>query len=805
MKRSVELHTLDVLDFGKLIALLARFAVSEVGKRYCYGLVPQTDPACIRARLREVSEMKRLLSTHAPLPLEGLTHISAVLKKATPEGACLTPRELWDILILLRCARATRDSFSDDALYPAVSALAKRLSPLSALADHIMKAVDAAGEILDSASRELEQIRRTLRVSRMQIKNLLEGMLAELHQNAAFQEKFITIRNDRYVVPVKAEFKKAVPGVVHDHSHHQATYFIEPFPVVELNNQLALLREKEKAEEFHILRALTDKVREAKEALQENQRLLGILDCIQARALMSEAMGAREPDLTETGGVLLLQARHPLLLLRAADRVQDTHSPAFDNPSVVPIDIRFPSPLSTLVISGANMGGKTAALKTLGLLTLMTQAGMHIPVAEGSCVALWERIFADIGNEQDLEAHVSTYSSHLLRLKHILEEADARSLVLIDEVGAGTDPQEGAALTLAILDRLRARKAKTAVTSHLGLLKAYAALHNDVLNVSVLFDAATLKPVFKLVYGVPGTSKALETAERLGFDSELVGQAKAYLQEHDRHVLALSDHLEKSLERLETIRESFSRTLASAIRYEELVQSLAEKFAHRKSALFAETEKKARSLVRETEVALKRLMKNASALSPSQVKGIRQEVKSLKARIAAQTGLSPVPPAPLPEFEQGEIIRLGKGGKRVGKILGVDRTSQRVEIQVEGLRVKAGFQELVQLKSMPDEALPPPSSKAAPAAHRIPADTGPCNTITLIGLRAHEALPLVDKAIDQALLYHQRELRIIHGLGTGRLRQAVHQHLRTHPEIRHFRVGDVREGGAGITIVEFEE
>lgn len=804
MRKALELHTLEVLDFGKLTALLARFAVSEIGEHFCANLAPQTDPARIRERLQEVSEMKHLLSTHSPLPLEGLKHITPLLSKAAPEGACLAPRELWDILILIRCSRATRDSFPEDAPYPAVSTLVKKLSPLSALAVQLTKAVDAAGEVLDSASRELERIRRTVRSSRLQIKDLLEGIMADPHQGAAFQEKLITIRNDRYVVPVKAESKKRVPGVVHDQSHHQATYFIEPFPVVELNNQLTLLREEEKAEEFRILRALTDRVREAREALQENQRLLGILDCIQARALMSEAMGAREPHLADLGGVLLLQARHPLLLLRPAATDQDPRAPAFDNPSVVPIDIRFPSPLSTLVISGANMGGKTAAIKTLGLLTLMTQAGMHIPVAEGSTVALWEKVFADIGDEQDLEARVSTFSSHLVQLKHILEGADARSLVLIDEVGAGTDPQEGAALTLAILDRLRAKKAKTAVTSHLGLLKAYAASHDDVLNVSVLFDAATLKPVFKLLYGVPGTSKALETAERLGLDLELVRQAKVYLQEHDRRVLALSDHLELALERIETLRGDFSQTLASATRYEETVQSLAEKIAQRKSALFAETEKKARNLVRETEAELKRLMKNASTLSTSRVKSLRQEVQGVKARIAAQAACGPTAPSPLPELKKGARIRLGKGGKQVGEIVEVDLASRRVEIQVEGMRVKAGFQELAQLKGMPDDRLPPLLPEAAPVAQRVSADTEPLNTITLIGLRAHEALPLVDKAIDQALVYHQKELRIIHGLGTGRLRQAIHQHLRTHLGIRHFRIGDVREGGAGITIVEFE-
>ncbi|MBW1678726.1 MAG: hypothetical protein JRJ08_01045, partial [Deltaproteobacteria bacterium] len=634
MKTRIDSHTLKVLDFDKVIALLVKFSTSELGERYCHNITPQTDLSLIRERLSEVTEMKSLIGVHGLFPFNSLRDITPLIEKAEPEGAALNPLELRDILPLLESSRLIKSFLKKGKeKYPAVAALTNKIKILTTIEKELSAAVDSEGEILDSASRELERIRIKIKKVRRKTRTVLEDIINHQDYVSCIQEKFITIRHDRYVIPIKAAFKTRIPGVVHDQSSNQATYFIEPLKVVERNNELTLLKNEEKEEKIRILRQLTTLVRKNKETLMENQKIIGILDSIQARARISEKMGAREPELVNQREIRLFQARHPILMCQASTSDDFDFLTIFDNSKVVPIDLLFPSGFSALIISGANMGGKTAALKTIGLLTLMVQAGMHIPVAEGSSLTIWETIFADIGDEQNLEESISTFSSHINQLNKILNQANEKSLVLLDEVGAGTDPHEGAALGLAVMDGLRSRRTKVAVTSHLNLLKAYAASHGDAMNVSVGFDSVNLKPTFKLLYGVPGNSKALETLEtatRLGIDSRILIKAKTYLKDYDRRILELIEDLESTVQSMSSIKKDFEKTVLSAARYEKVVVKLVKKIESKKETIFSQIERKARTLFREAESELKKILKPGSSLDKSSIKEIQREMISIK-------------------------------------------------------------------------------------------------------------------------------------------------------------------------------
>ena len=802
MKTQIDTHTLKVLEFEKITTLLSKFATSEIGKLSCNNITPRTDYSWIKKKLKEVTEMKSFINIHGLLPFNGLKNITQILEKAKPATSALSPLELWDILTLVESSQSVKDLLKREKdKYPVIGGLANKIEVLIPLKKKLSAAVDSEGEILDSASKKLERIRIEVKNIRKKIKSVLETIINHRDYTACIQGKFITLRHNRYVIPLKADLKARIPGIVHDQSKNRATCFVEPFNVVELNNGLTLLKDEEKREEIQVLRHLTALVVEKEEALIKNQQCLGALDSIQARARMSEKMGAKEPELLSQGDVHLLQARHPILFHQPPFPEEKNPLPLFESSKVVPIDLIFPSEYSALIITGANMGGKTAALKSFGLLTLMVQAGMHIPVAEGSRLPVWGSIFADIGDEQNLEESISTFSSHINQLNKILNEANETSLVLLDEVGTGTDPHEGAALVLAIIDALRTRKAKVAVTSHLNLLKAYAASLPDVMNVSVKFDSATLEPTFKLLYGVPGNSKAFETAARLGIDAQILAKARVYLKEYNWRILELIEDLESTIQSMLGIKNTLAKVLLLASRYEELITTLAKKIDRKKEAVFSQIEAKARVLFREAEAELKKIKKSSSSLGKERNKKIQCDLSSVKKKFGKSLIRTKIPNKKLGVLKKGTLLILGKEGKE-GKIVNIDDLSTKVEILVGDVRLKADINELTKIEGVrmgPDQR---PKSETSGIKLLSPEPSEPLLPLNLIGLTVDEAIPIVDKAIDKALLCNKKDLRIIHGLGTGRLRQAIHNYLKQQPRIKHFYLGTPLEGGAGITIVE---
>ena len=634
-------HTFTVLEFDKIISFLKYYVTSPQGHKLCERLSPLTNPQDIKTLLTEVTEMKEILTIHDDIPIHGIKDIERIVNRTRVEGFYLEPQQLQEVHSTAETVRMIKTFFNNIASsYPTLHIIASKLLPLKDLEDAIRKAIGNSGEILDTASHQLRTTRQKIRRLRGEIKNSLEELLNRETLQFIFQEQLITIRSGRFVLPVKIDQRAYLPGVVHDQSQSKATYFIEPLSVVNHNNELQILRKEETHEEIMILLQLTSRIREKKSELLFNLSLLEKLDITYAKAQMSRALHASEPTLNEDGRIQLTSCKHPILLARfepisvseetPLDPQEKTERLFFDIPRIVPITIHMDTDVSTLIVTGANAGGKTVTLKTLGLLSLMAQTGMHIPAAEGSTLPVFHSIFADIGDEQNIEESLSTFSAHIRRLDQIIKEADEKSLVLIDELGAGTDPSEGAALGLAVLDYLRERKVSIALTTHMTLLKTYAYLHEDVENVSVEFDPLSLKPTYNLVYGMPGLSNALTIAKNLGISETILHNARSYLEEKDKSTLDLIKGLELSQQEIAAKKSELEQLRGKATLHENTAESLLTIIKDKKLHLLREYEKQFKEHLRATETQLDQIIKEAQRHKKPLIKEAQKSLREVK-------------------------------------------------------------------------------------------------------------------------------------------------------------------------------
>ncbi|MGZ3559823.1 MAG: endonuclease MutS2, partial [Thermodesulfobacteriota bacterium] len=534
-------RSLKSLEFYHLTDILKEYSISPLGRKRCEALRPSKDLPLIQSRLAEVIELKKVFETEGEIPLRGLKDIEIIFQKLEVEGSVLDVRELLDLYEQVVLCRALRRFFErlENVRAPRLQEKISRLSYQKTLEKEILQAVNIKGEILDRASPALLDIRHRLGGAREKAKGVLESLLHQEYLQSIFQEQLITIRNGRYVLPIKSDAERRLDGIIHDHSQSRMTYFLEPFQVVPLNNEINLLMGEEKEEEYRILADLSDKVRGQRLNLLNDFEILGELDLLYAMAKLSIRLKGVSPLLNENGQIEMREARNPLLTLQRETQV-------------VPIHLRMGDGHRILIVSGANAGGKTVALKTLGLLTLMVQSGLPIPVAEGSQVGIFQDIFAVIGDEQNIEENLSTFSSHLLHVNQILEKAGPHSLILLDELGVGTHAQEGCALAMGFLDRFREKGASVVVTTHFDRLKTYGYLHPDVENVSVEFDEKTLEPKYRLAYGSSGLSNAFLIAEKLGISAEVLEAARRHQDGSDeevRQALASLERLKRDAER----------------------------------------------------------------------------------------------------------------------------------------------------------------------------------------------------------------------------------------------------------------
>ncbi|MCF8032271.1 MAG: Smr/MutS family protein [Desulfarculaceae bacterium] len=801
-------QTLVVLELGPLLERVASLAVSPLGAERARALRPCPDRAVVERRQRRLSQLRELMEEQGRPTLDGLADVRPLLGRLGPQGAFLVPEELEVMADFLGAAgRAASFLAPSDGVHDELFRLANQITPMPELAKELRRIIGPGHSVSSAASPELGRLRREAGRARESLRAQLMGLVGDSSLGTAFSDQVVTQRGGRFVVPVKADAKGRVAGIIHDTSGSGATCFVEPLDAVEGNNQLALLGAKEREEEIRVLQRVAWQLAEQSQALGENVAALAKLDCLLAQARLAERLDCHQPRLTE-GEVELIRARHPLLAWRAS----------MGKGACVPIDLRLDPDTRVLVISGANAGGKTATLKTLGLVTLMTLCGMHPPLDRGSRVALYSWVAAEVGDDQDLDRDLSTFTAHAGRLAGMVKRAKPGALFLIDEVGNGTDPGEGSALATAVLDWLAAHGATVLATTHYHRLKAYANLHSHAQNVSVAFDRATGAPTFQLHYGAPGFSDALGVAARLGFPESIIAAAEADLDQAERQTVALLREAEATRQqaRQERAQASAERLAAQSERNE--AKRLKRQAAQERAGALAEGKRRVREVAARMEKQLAEVLEQSRQEKeqgkPVKPGAVRQEVYAARREALSQVekaaGDPEAPPSPSAEakpqgLKEGDAVRLARLGQQ-GVLLEAPsegREAVPVSVGVAGVRVMVPLSEL---EPLPDGAHTQPAAKPRPAQGvAVQASGGDGLELKLIGKTVEDALPLVDKALDQALVAGRREVKLVHGVGTGRLRAGVRAYLERHPAVASFRAGVRGEGGAGVTVAELRD
>jgi DNA mismatch repair protein MutS2 len=776
-------ETLKALEFPGLLRIIQSYAASGVGQAYLADLSPLTDLHEIQVKFLEIRELQDLESHEGDIPLVDFPDLAAALAKARVPGSLLPPQTFNDLLQVLRLTRQVRLYLSQGHI-SALGRLASVLNDLTELKAVIAQSISPHNFILDGASPELARVRRELGDARGALnRQIKQSFFADRYQHI-IQTPTISQRHGRYVIPIKADYKGVIPGIIHDASQTRSTLFLEPLAIVEQNNTLNLLTNQEKREEEKILRRLTDQVRVYLAELADNVETLGELDAIAAKMRFARAYGAREPILLSAGGVDFREARHPLLLAREKEGPQA--------PPTIPTHLQLTPEKRFLVISGANAGGKTVALKTLGLLILMVQSGIPIPVAEGSVFSPFHQVFADIGDTQDLHQNLSTFSAHLKKALGMLNELSGRALVLLDELGTATDPTEGGALALALLQAFYRRGAFGAVTTHLPVLKNFAQREAGFENVAVVFDERTRRPTYHLSYGVVGSSNALTIARELGLDPEILAEAEGYLDAEELkgwRLLAEVEGAKETIHRQEEELQAARKELAA--REQELVREK-ERLAAERERFLTEEVQEVRARIREAESEFKEILGKLQQGEESWGR-LRQELSAREAEVLGELS----PPAPEPEPEQPEYIP----GQRIylpalnlpGEVLAVDKNG-RLTVRVRQVKMRARPEEVTPLTGGAEPEAPTCRVSFRPRPDQLP-------SLNLVGLRVEEALPLVDRLLDQAILQGAERVDIIHGTGTGRLKKAVREYLKHHTMVKAVH-GDVNPG---VTLVDLKD
>ncbi len=778
-------RSLKLLEFYHLLDVLKEYSISPLGRKRCEALRPSRDLPWIQSRLAEVMELKKILEAEGDIPLGGLKDIERILNKLEIEGSLLEVQELLDLYHQLVLCKGLRRFFQklENVKAPHLQERISRLSYQKALEKEILQTINTKGEILDRASPALSDIRHRLGVIREKAKGVLETLLHREELQPIFQEQFITLRNGRYVLLIKSDFKNRLEGIIHDQSQSRMTFFFEPLQVVALNNEINILMGGEKEEEIRILAGLADKVREERQNLSSDSEILGEMDLLDSMAKLSSHLKSVQPLLNEEGRMEMRGARNPLLMLQ-------------DEAQVVPIDLRMGDGIKVLIVSGANAGGKTVALKTLGLLTLMVQSGLPIPVAGGSQVGIFEGIFAVIGDEQNIEENLSTFSSHLLHVNQILEKAGPKSLVLLDELGVGTHAQEGCALAMGFLDRFRESGASIVVTTHFDRLKAYGYLHPGVENVAVEFDEETLEPKYTLAYGSSGLSNAFLVAGKLGVSEKVLEAARTYQDGSGEEMTRALGALERLRKDVEKEKLEISRMKEEIGLERQRLKKIVEMIRERRLEIYSKAEEKARKAVQKIEEELKELARRRKEekVPPSfQHKELREIPEKFFPSIRKKRHSS-MPGG----LKVGERVRI-ESLRSDGILVNVVTPLNRAEVLTDKAKVKAPLSEIIQVT---EEKEKKEMGFQESPSFLIGAGEEPSSQLNVIGLTVEDALPKVDKFIDQALLHGREKVTIVHGVGSGRLRSAIGQYLNGHRAVKTFSPGETMKGGRGITIVE---
>ncbi len=790
------LQTQKVLEFPQVLRIVAGFAGTPLGRQYLDQLQPRWTLAEVQNLVAEVAEAADFLVVEGPCNFSGCPDLSTVLPRVTVPGSILIPEDFNQILAALRLMKRVQRYFlGAQTRHERLGRYGREMRDLSVLQTAIQTAISPHGHILDQASPALAHIRQEIQATRQQISQKLHALFQQPAIRDILQDQIIAQRHGRFVIPIKADCKGKLNGIIHDQSQSKATLFIEPFEIVAWNNSLNLLIGEEKREEERILLHLSNVVRAHLDALQANLALVGEADALQAKVLFAQAYQARPPVLTNSGRVRLKEARHPLLLHR--DKTEPGYQPT------IPVDLELTPQARFLVLSGANTGGKTVTLKTLGLLCLMAQAGIPLPVAEGSEVCVFSGIYADIGDTQDLAQNLSTFSAHIKRAGEILTRLEGRCLVLLDELGTATDPTEGGALALALLRALARKGAYGVVTTHYHLLKAFAHEEPGFANVAVLFDEQTHKPLYRLAYGVAGPSNALKIARELGLPPEIIAEAESFLGQEGLQALQQLARCEAAQQSLAQREQDLQRAEAELARREAALAARQEQVEAERRRLLEEERREITAAIQKAEREFKEILQRLENRQDSWGR-LRQEFSAGQRRLKLL--VSPQASEPTPEFQPqpGQNVWVVPLGQK-GVVASEPDRDGRVAVSLGAATIRVARQDL-QPTAPPAKEGRVYRSRARGGTVVVPqASTWQSPSLNIIGLRVDEALPLVDRLLDQATLHGCRQVEIIHGLGTGRLQQAVRQHLQQHRLVAEYHAGEADQGGRGVTIVNLRD
>jgi DNA mismatch repair protein MutS2 len=810
---------LRALEFDRVVAAVRSFALTPTGEARLEQLTPATDLAAVREMLAATSETVSYLASNPVFPLRAPADLAPLLALLDVEGRALEPLRLLALGDYLESIEASAAAVRRA---PGELPRLKRLVSVTAtFKDEIAAvrhAIAPSGDVQDHASAALGSIRDRLRRQRAKLRQMLDGFVRGKDTAKYLQDQIVTERNGRFVLLVKAEHRQSLPGLVHGSSASGQTLYLEPLATVEINNEVVSLEAEEAEEVQRILLELTDGFRGRRDEVSENERIATELDVLQAKARLAQVTGATAPKLSQDGRLELLAARHPLLMRGVVSRYADDVDGLPDAPT--PVDIKLVPPVTTLLVTGPNTGGKTVALKTAGLLSLMAQAGLHVPAEPGSSVPVFRSLFADIGDEQSIAASLSTFGWHITNVASMDRGLRLPALVLLDEIGAGTDPVEGGALGVAIVDHFRTRGALVMGTTHYDALKTYAQTTEGVECAAFAFDPVGFAPTYELVYGSPGRSLALEMAGRLGLNRTIIDKARASLGTREAQLANQLARVDEDLARIADERkaaarerDAMARARAAAERREEELRAREEAF---KKKVNDRVEDRVRAATREIDDVIAALKRQTSALgsrdtgAPRLSTGDHGALKAhAKAAIdaAASAALGDRAAAPAAPVVESRPARVGDtvivppfGLQGVVKVLG----DGQAEIDVHGKRLRASAKDLKVVGATAEKR----AAAAAPTV-RVNIDLAPregvLSDLNVIGLTVDEALTRTERFLDETLVTDQRTVRVIHGHGTGRLQKAISGFLKGHPLVAGFHTAPFEQGGGGVTVVELKE
>lgn len=788
--------SIRTLELPQVLALLAQQAVSAAAKERALHLQPLSDAEEVQRLQTETTAACTLLGLSGTPPFSGVKNVGASLLRAE-RGGMLNTRELLDIAGLLRAARRVKNYRGEESDRDTIlDSMFHALHGGRFLEEKITRAIPDENEIADQASPELADIRRHMRAAGAKSRQILQKIISSPAYAKALQESLITQRDGRFVVPVKAEFRAEIPGLVHDVSSSGATIFVEPMGVVQANNELKELEAKEKQEIDRILMALSQEAAGLREDICWDYDILVHLDLIFARGQLSYKMNAMAPEIGDNGRIFLRRARHPLL----------------DAKKAVPIDVELGGAFDTLVITGPNTGGKTVTLKTIGLLTVMAQCGLHIPVDSGSCISVYEHVMADIGDEQSIEQSLSTFSSHMVNIVKILQQADEHSLILFDELGAGTDPIEGAALAIAIIGQARDLGAKIAATTHYAELKTFAMTTEGVENASCEFDVETLRPTYRLLIGIPGKSNAFAISKRLGLSDEVIERAKAQMDSESIRFEDILSRLEQQRQEMEKDRGDAERMKRSAETDARKAREFRDQMERARQNVRGRAEKEARRILEEARAEAERTFAELDRMRrEAQRQRDIQAENDARAALMGQLNAAEekLHDAPREEKRPQKNSRPVAVGDTV-ELDGVKTPATVAAVNKDGtLLLRCGAMKLTAKAEDVRLVEGAAKKKTAPAQHskgktQLPARAAASMELDIRGMMTDEAECVVDRFLDEAVMGKLHQVTIIHGKGTGALRKAVHQQLKRHPYVKAYRLGVFGEGEDGVTVVELK-